>query len=90
MDKVWLKIYIQESKLGNVKIGQKAEIKIDSHPDRVFSGEITFISQEAEFTPKNIQTKEERVKLVYEVKIEIDNLEGILKPGMPADATLIE
>jgi HlyD family secretion protein len=90
MDKVWLKIYIQESKLGNVKIGQKAEIKIDSHPDRVFNGEVTFISQEAEFTPKNIQTKEERVKLVYEVKIEIDNLEGILKPGMPADATLIE
>jgi len=72
-----------------VRLGQLAEIRIDSYPDRVLSGTVVFISPEAEFTPKNVQTREERVKLVYRVKIEIPNPESILKPGMPADASIM-
>jgi HlyD family secretion protein len=61
---------------------------VDSHPRETFAGKIVFISREAEFTPKNIQTKEERTKLVYRVKVAIPNRNQILKPGMPADAVL--
>ncbi len=85
---VHLEIYIPEKELGRTRLGQAAEVKIDSYPDRVFTGKVVFISPEAEFTPKNVQTKEERVKLVFRVKIEIPNPEYILKPGMPADAVL--
>ena len=84
----WLKIYIRETDLGKVKLGQKAQIKIDTYPDRIFEGKVTYISSEAEFTPKNIQTKEERVKLVFGIKVSMDNPEQIFKPGMPADVTL--
>jgi membrane fusion protein YbhG len=89
LDKVRLNIYVTEVELGRVRLGQQAEIRIDSHPDRSLSGTVIFISPEAEFTPKNVQTREERVKLVYRVKIEIPNPEGILKPGMPADAAIM-
>lgn len=89
LDKVRLNIYVTEVELGRVRLGQPAEIRIDSHPDRTLSGTVIFISPEAEFTPKNVQTREERVKLVYRVKIEIPNPEGILKPGMPADAAIM-
>ena len=90
LEKVRLKVYITEPELGKVGLGQAAEVKIDSYPDRTFLGKVIFISPEAEFTPKNIQTKEERTKLVYAVKIEIENPENILKPGMPADAVIKE
>lgn len=85
---VHLEIYVPEKELGRIRLGQLAEVKIDSYPDRVFTGKVTFISPEAEFTPKNVQTKEERVKLVFRVKIEIPNPDYILKTGMPADAVL--
>ncbi|MFZ2053691.1 MAG: efflux RND transporter periplasmic adaptor subunit [Candidatus Aminicenantales bacterium] len=88
LDNVRLSIYVTEVDLGRVRLGQRTEVRIDSHPGRVFSGTVIFISPEAEFTPKNVQTREERVKLVYRVKIEIPNPEGILKPGMPADASI--
>jgi HlyD family secretion protein len=88
LDNVRLNIYIKGIDLGRVHLDQRAEVRIDSHPDRIFGGTVTFISPEAEFTPKNVQTQEERVKLVYRVKIQIPNPEGILKPGMPADASL--
>ena len=88
LDSVHVMIYVQEQDLGRVKLGQRADVRIDSAPGRVFSGKVTFISSEAEFTPKNVQTKEDRVKLVFGVKIEIPNPEGLLKPGMPADAVL--
>ncbi len=88
LDQVKLTIYVTETELGRVKIGQKAEVSIDSYPNRIFPGTVIYISPEAEFTPKNIQTKEERVKLVYGVKIEIPNPEGILKASMPADAEI--
>jgi HlyD family secretion protein len=85
---VRLNIYVKEVDLGRIHLGQQAEIRIDSHPERIFDGTVIFISPEAEFTPKNVQTQEERVKLVYRVKIQIPNPEGILKPGMPADASI--
>ncbi|MGB8951212.1 MAG: efflux RND transporter periplasmic adaptor subunit [Candidatus Aminicenantales bacterium] len=88
LDKVHLIIYVSEKDLGRVTLGQPAEVRIDSYPARVFPGRVIFVSPEAQFTPKNIQTKEDRVKLVFGMKIEIENREGILKAGMPADATL--
>ena len=87
-DTVDLMIYIPEPKLGLVKIGQKASISIDTYPDRKFEGRVVYITPRAEFTPKNIQTKEDRVKLVFGVKIKIPNPDDILKPGMPADAEI--
>lgn len=84
----WVKIYIKEADLGKVKLGQKAQVKIDTYPDKVFEGKVTYISSQAEFTPKNIQTKEERVKLVFGIKVSLDNPLQILKPGMPADVIL--
>lgn len=89
LDNVRLNIYVTELELGRVHLGQRAEIRVDSHPERSFTGTVIFISPEAEFTPKNVQTKEERVKLVYRVKVEIPNPEGTLKPGMPADALVM-
>lgn len=84
-----LNIYINETDLGKIKLGQKAEVKTDSYKDRTYTGVVIYISPEAEFTPKNIQTEEERTKLVFEVKIEIPNPENELKAGMPADARLM-
>ncbi|MCB0728235.1 MAG: efflux RND transporter periplasmic adaptor subunit [Ignavibacteriae bacterium] len=84
-----LYIYITEPELGKIKLGQSADVTIDSYKDKIYKGEIIYISPEAEFTPKSIQTKEERTKLVYAVKIKIPNPELDLKSGMPADAKLI-
>jgi len=86
---VKLVIYVTEEELGKVKLGQKAEITVDAFKNKVFTGEIIYISSEAEFTPKNIQTPEERTKLVYAVKIQIPNPQFELKVGMPADAKII-
>jgi HlyD family secretion protein len=85
---IWLKIYIRETDLGRVKLGQAAEIRTDTYPGKVYAGKVTWVSSEAEFTPKNIHTPEERVKLVFAVKIRVDNPAQELKPGMPADARL--
>jgi len=83
-----LNVYISETELGKIKLGIDAKIKIDSYPEKNFSGKIVYISPNSEFTPKNIQTKEERIKQVFRIKIEIPNDEMILKPGMPADAVI--
>jgi HlyD family secretion protein len=83
-----LTIYVSEPDLGKIRLGQEARISVDSHPGRSFPGRITYISPVAEFTPRDVQTRDERVKLVYAVRIEIANPEGIFKPGMPADAAL--
>jgi len=85
LEYLWIKLYIAETDLCFVKLGDSAEIFIDSFPDRAFEGNIVWISQKAEFTPHNVQTKEARTDLVYAVKIEVANPEGILKIGMPAD-----
>lgn len=88
MDEVWLRGYIPESELGRVKVGQSAHVTVDTRPGRSFDGRLSFIASEAEFTPKNVQTEKERVKLVYRIKIAISNPKGELKPGMPADAVM--
>ncbi|HSQ77138.1 MAG TPA: efflux RND transporter periplasmic adaptor subunit [Bacteroidota bacterium] len=89
LDKVKLTIYVNEAELGLVNLGQPAEVFIDSFGEsRPFSGTVVYISPTAEFTPKNVQTKEERTKLVFAVKIEVNNPDGALKPGLPADAVL--
>jgi HlyD family secretion protein len=84
----WLNLYIGERDLGRVALGMKAEVTVDSFPTRPFSGKVSFISEKAEFTPKNIQTQDERVKLVYRIKIELENRDQALKAGMPADAVI--
>lgn len=81
-----LVIYVNEVDLAKVQVGGGADIVIDAHPDRTFRGKVVYISPLAEFTPKNVQTKEDRTKLVFGVKIEVENGERILKSGMPADA----
>ena len=88
LEQVWLKAYIAENELGKVKLGQKVSVTTDTYPNKIYNGHISFIASEAEFTPKNIQTTEERVKLVYRIKISIDNAAHELKPGMPADALI--
>jgi HlyD family secretion protein len=86
--KPWLKAFINESDLGRVKLGQKVSVTTDSYPGKVYPGKITFISSEAEFTPKNVQTAKERVKLVYRIKVSLANPQMELKPGMPGDAKI--
>ncbi len=88
LDTVTLTIYVTETELGRVHYDQNATISVDAAPGRSFEGRVTYISPTAEFTPKSIQTKDERVKLVYAVKISAPNPEMILKPGMPADAVI--
>jgi len=83
-----LKIFVDETEIGKVKPGQDVEVKVDTFPNKVYKGKVTFISPEGEFTPKIIQTKKERVKLVYLVKVSIPNPDLELKTGMPADAWL--
>lgn len=82
----WLRGYIKETDLGRVKLGQKVALKTDSYKDKEYLGRVSFIASEAEFTPKQIQTSEERVKLVYRIKIEVDNAAQELKSNMPVDA----
>jgi len=88
LSKVDLKIFVDETSIGNVKPGQRAVVKIDTFPGKTYNGNVSFISPEGEFTPKIIQTHKERVKLVYLVKVTIPNPDLELKPGMPADAWL--
>ena len=88
LDHIWLRAYIAETDLGRIHWGQDATITTDTYPGKQYHGRISFISPDAEFTPKSVQTTEERVTLVYRVKIDIDNPNHALKPGMPADAHL--
>ena len=88
LDSVWVRAYINETDLGRVKVGQKATVTSDTWPGRKYPGYVSFISSEAEFTPKNVQTEKERVKLVYRIKVVIPNPNRELKPGMPADAEI--
>lgn len=88
LDNVELIIYVSTEELGYVKPGMKADVTVDTFKDKIFPGKVIYISPEAEFTPRNIQTKDERTKLVFAVKIKIPNPDYELKPGMPADAVL--
>ena len=88
LDHVWLRAYIAETDLGRIRWGQDAAVTTDTYPGKQYHGRISFIASNAEFTPKSVQTYKERVTLVYRIKIDIDNLNHELKPGMPADARL--
>jgi HlyD family secretion protein len=87
-DDLWLRVYIPESEIGLVSIGQAAAVTVDSFPNRRFEGKVIEINSKAEFTPRTVQTKKERVNLVFGVKISLDNRERLLKPGMPADTEI--
>jgi len=88
-DDRWVRVYIQEDRVGAVALGTAVTITSDTYPDRDYTGEVSFIASEAEFTPKNVQTTEERVKLVFAVKVRITgDTDQELKPGMPADVRL--
>ena len=88
LSQVWLRAYVEETDLGRVKVGQKAFVTSDSFPGKRYEGRVAFIASEAEFTPKAVQTRKERTKLVYRIKIDIPNPAMELKPGMPVDAEI--
>ncbi|MGC9336200.1 MAG: HlyD family secretion protein [Anaerolineae bacterium] len=88
LDEVKLTIYVPEAELGRVYLGQEVEVRVDAYPERTFQGTVSFIAQEAEFTPRNVQTEKERVNMVFAVRVRLPNPDHLLKPGMPADAYL--
>ena len=88
VDHLWLRGYVSETDLGRVRWGQPAAVKTDTYPGKKYKGRVSFISSVAEFTPKSVETHKERVTLVYRIKIDLDNPNRELKPGMPADAEI--
>ncbi|MGZ4731308.1 MAG: efflux RND transporter periplasmic adaptor subunit [Terriglobales bacterium] len=88
LDHVWLRAYVNETDLGRIHWGQPVTVGTDSYPGKIYRGRISFISSKAEFTPKSVQTFQERVTLVYRIKIDLENPNHELKPGMPADAEI--
>lgn len=88
LDHPWLRAYVGETDLGRVKLGEKVKLSTDSYPGKTYWGTVSFIASEAEFTPKQIQTKEERAKLVYRIKVDVDNTSHELKNNMPVDAEI--
>jgi len=88
LSKPWVRVYISEREIGKVRLSAPATIKVDAFPGREFAGRVTYVSAQAEFTPKNVQTQEERVKLVFAVNVTADEPDGVLKPGMPADVAI--
>jgi len=87
-DQIYIRVYVPEPQLGLIKVGQKAKIKVDTFADRAFDGVIEQINTQGEFTPRNVQSRNERNHLVFGVKVRIDNREGLLKPGMAAEVTI--
>ncbi|MBM3852759.1 MAG: HlyD family efflux transporter periplasmic adaptor subunit [Verrucomicrobia bacterium] len=88
--RVWVRAYVNQTDLGRIRLGQKVGVRIDTFPERTYDGAISFVSSEAEFTPKTVQTPRERVKLVFRIKVDVANPQGELKPGMPADVVVKE
>jgi len=89
LSRMEVRIYVPEPMLGKINLGDAVEIRTDSFPDRRIPAKVSYIAEEAEFTPKNVQTKEERVRLVYAVKVVAQNPDGVLKIGMPVDAEFV-
>lgn len=86
LDDLWVRVYIPEPDLGKIHLDQAVDVRTDTFPNKAYRGRISFISSEAEFTPKSVETQKERVTLVYRVKVDVENPHHELKPGMPADA----
>jgi HlyD family secretion protein len=89
LENIWLRGYVNETDLGRVKLGRGARVTTDTYPGKAYEGRVSFISSEAEFTPKSVQTEKVRVRLVYRIKVAIKNPKMELKPGMPADAEIL-
>ena len=89
LERPWVRGFIQQTDLGRIKIGNRVQVRTDSFPEKVYVGRVSFIASDAEFTPKQIQTQKERVKLVYRVKINIQNENQELKLNMPVDAVIL-
>ena len=87
LNEAWLTVYVTDIDLARIRIGQEATVTTDGGQTR--KGKLTYIASKAEFTPKNVQTRDERIKLVYRVKVGLDNADGFFKPGMPAEATFV-
>lgn len=88
IDHLWVRAYVPETDLGHVRWGQQVAVRTDTYPGKSYKGTVSFISPEAEFTPKTVQTNKERVALVYRIKVDVENPNHELKPGMPADVTI--
>jgi len=88
LDHLWVRAYVSETDLGRVRWGQAVTLRTDTYPGKAYNGTLSFISSDAEFTPKTVQTNKERVALVYRIKVDVDNPKRELKPGMPADITI--
>ncbi len=88
LNDLFVRVYVPEREAGRVRLGASASVSVDAFPGRVFAGEVSEIAQQAEFTPKEVHMKDEREKLVFGVKVRLQNSEGLLKPGMPADARI--
>ena len=88
LDHLWVRVYVPETDLGKVHWNQAVDVRADTYPGKIYPGRISFISSEAEFTPKSVQTEKERVTLVYRIKVDVENPNGELKPGMPADVLI--
>lgn len=86
LDHIWLRVYLPETDLGKARWGQDVDVRTDTYPGKVYRGHISVIASDAEFTPKSVQTEKERVTLVYRIKVDVENPNHELKPGMPADA----
>ncbi|CAB3681226.1 hypothetical protein LMG24076_02445 [Trinickia soli] len=89
LDHVWLRAYLNEPDVGRVRLGDSVDVKTDAYPSRVYRGRVSFISPQAEFTPKTVETHAQRVTLVYRIRVDIDNPTHELLPGMPADASIV-
>ncbi len=85
LDDLTITVYVPEDRYGEISLGQQAEVQVDSFPDQFFTATVVHLADEAEFTPRNVQTAEGRSSTVYAIKLKVENLEGKLKPGMPAD-----
>ena len=88
LDTIELTVYVPEDRLGWVSLGQRVAVRVDAFPDRTFEGQVVYIASEAEYTLRAVETKEERVNMVFAVRIDLSNAGQLLKPGMPADVTL--
>ena len=86
LDHIWLRVYLPETDLGKLHWGQEVNVRTDTYPGKTYRGRVSVIASDAEFTPKSVQTEKERVTLVYRIKIDVENPNHELKPGMPADA----
>ena len=90
LDNLTLTVYVPQDQIGKIELGQPVSVTVDAYPGRTFMGAVKFIASQAEFTPKNVQTKEQRVSMVFAVQVRLPNPDHALKPGMPADAVLLD